>query len=239
MHRCVIERTPSGGAHVGLCCRAIGDKQKMALAKCKSDQKILIELLQHQPCTVAPTQIRCKSEHPEGAIYQVVHGTWARPLEISAAQRQILLDAARVFNEVPEKTIRDRSEVSCDGARPGDRLNAHADAEWWQGLLTRHGWRDVSRPGLKAHGIYYFQRPGKVGREPSATYGKTGRSLYVFSSNAAPFDPDAAYSPFAAYTLLEHDSDFAAADMPPGTRHAADLWPTPAPLPGTLARAAL
>jgi len=35
--------------------------------------------------------------------------------------------------------------------------------------------------------------------------------LYVFSSNAAPFEPGKAYGPFAVYALLEHHGDFAAA----------------------------
>jgi hypothetical protein len=84
--------------------------------------------------------------------------------------------------------------------------------EWWTDLLTRHGWRDVSRSGLRrGKGIAYFQRPGKVGREPSATYGATGTYLYVFSSNALTFEPDTAYSAFSAYTLLEHAGNFTAA----------------------------
>src|SRR5262249_17437009 len=86
-----------------------------------------------------------------------------------------------------------------------------ADFDWWLDLLMRHDWRDVSRPGLASRGVRYFQRPGKVGREPSATYGKTGACLYVFSSNAQPFDPDTAYTPFSAYALLEYDGDFHAA----------------------------
>ncbi len=97
------------------------------------------------------------------------------------------------------------------GTRPGDLLNAAADSDWWRDLLERHDWREVSRPGLASRGVYYFQRPGKVGREPSATYGMTGTYLYVFSSNAMPFEPDSAYSAFTAYALLEHDGNFRAA----------------------------
>jgi len=37
-----------------------------------------------------------------------------------------------------------------------------------------------------------------------------GEVFYVFSSNAAPFEPGA-YSPFNAYTILEHNGDFTAA----------------------------
>ena len=35
--------------------------------------------------------------------------------------------------------------------------------------------------------------------------------FYVFSSNAAPFEPSQACSPFAVYALLEHGGDFSAA----------------------------
>ena len=211
LHRLVRERTPSGGAHLGFLCPTISDKQKLPLARRAADNKILIELLQHQPCTVAPTQMRCKPEHPPGVPYQVVHGRWEHPLEISAAQRQILLESAQAFNEVPARVAHDGHRRVGEGERPGDRLNTAATAEWWEDLLSHHGWRDVSRPGLKAQGIWYFQRPGKVGRQPSATFGKTGASLYVFSSNAQPFDADTAYSPFAAYALLVHDGNYGAA----------------------------
>jgi hypothetical protein len=180
--RCIIERTPSGGAHIGFLCQAMSDKQKLPLARRAGDKKILIELLQHQPCTVAPTALQCKPEHPVGARYHVVQGSWGEPRALSPAQRQVLLAGARTFNEVPEQIQADRSEVAPGtGTRPGDRLNADADASWWTALLTTHGWRDVSRPSLARQGLSYFQRPGKTGTQASATYGKTGQYLYVFS----------------------------------------------------------
>ena len=209
VHRCVLERTAGDGGHLGFLCTAISEKQKITLAR-RRDQKILIELLQHQPCTVAPTQIRCKEEHADGACYRLVHGTWAHPQVISPEQRQILLDTARRYTEVPEKVAADPFEHTT-GTRPGDVLNERADIAWWQDLLTRHGWHDVSRPGWARRDVYYFQRPGKVGHDVSATYGRTGAALYNFSSNALPFEADTAYTPFAAYTLLEHGGDFPAA----------------------------
>ena len=209
LHRCVQERTAGDGGHLGFLCTMISDKQKIPLAR-RADQKILIELLQHQPCTVAPTQIRCKEEHAEGACYRLVHGTWAHPQIISPEQRQILLDVARRYTEVPEKMAGEGVEHTT-GTRPGDGLNERADSAWWQDLLTRHGWHDVSRPGWARRGVYYFQRPGKVGHDVSATYGRTGAALYNFSSNAFPFEADTAYKPFAAYALLEHDGDYKAA----------------------------
>jgi hypothetical protein len=211
LHRCVIERTPSGGAHLGFLCLAIDDRQKVPLARQAADGKILTELLLHQSCTVSPTSIRCKPEHPEGAAYTLIQGDWTQPHEISPAQRQALIDIARSFNEVPEKVHTAPRERTSNPRLPGDCLNEAADTDWWTDLLTRHGWKDVSRPGLRGKGLRYWQRPGKVGRELSATYGATGPYLYVFSSNAFPFEPDKAYSAFSAFALLEHGGDFTAA----------------------------
>lgn len=211
LHRCVIERTPSGGGHIALCCPTIGPTQKIPLARRATDKKILIELLQHQPCTVTPTSLQCKPEHPPDTPYRLTHGEWTAPLSISTEQREQLINLARLYNEVPDKIAEDRATNTTAGDRPGDRLNTQADITWWDELLKKHGWRDVSRAGLRSRGVWYFQRPGKIGAEPSATYGKTGQCLYVFSSNAQPFEPDTAYTAFSAYALLEHDGDFHAA----------------------------
>ena len=54
----------------------------------------------------------------------------------------------------------------------------------------------------------YWRRPGKTSGW-SATL-KEG-VFYVFSSSAAPFEQNRAYSPFSVYALLEHNNDFAAA----------------------------
>jgi hypothetical protein len=169
--------------------------------------KVLIELLQHQCCTVAPTQIRCKPTHPAGVPYRLVQGNWATPLTISPEQRLKLLELAASFNEVPSQVIHPAG-TGTPGTRPGDVLGERVDPTWWQDLLTRHGWRDVSRSGLARQGITSWQRPGKTGRQPSATLGATGPHFYVFTSNGAPFEPERAYSPFAAYALLEHGGDF-------------------------------
>jgi hypothetical protein len=213
LYHCTIEHTPSGGGHIGFLCQAITDQPKLKLAMKTGDtgrDTILIELLQHHLCTVSPTRIAWKPERPHHATYRLTQGSWDRPHTINAEQRKVLLDVARSFNAVPENIVGAEHGPWPHG-RPGDVLNEQADRAWWHDLLTRHGWRDVSRPGLLGKSISSFQRPGKVGGTCSATYGKTGIHLYVFSSNAQPFAPDTAYAPFGAYALLEYDGDFGAA----------------------------
>jgi hypothetical protein len=211
LYRGVIERTPSGGAHIGFLCQTIEQTQKIPLARRAADHKIFIELLLHQPCTVAPTAMQCKPEHPVGVAYTLVQGSWTQTHEISPAQRQALIDVARSFNEMPDKVHVAPRERTGNRSLPGDSLNEAADVTWWEALLTRHGWRDVSRPSLRAQGVTYWQRPGKTGQSPSATLGACGQYFYVFSSNALPFEPETAYSAFAALTLLEYGGNFGAA----------------------------
>jgi hypothetical protein len=109
---------------------------------------------------------------------------------------------ARGLTEIVNARLQPKPVVKSN--RPGDLLNAQADMVWWGTLLTKHGWKLIMRKGE----VEYWQRPGKEGREWSATLGGTGQYFYVFSSNAAPFESNRAYTPFAALTLLEHNGNY-------------------------------
>lgn len=91
--------------------------------------------------------------------------------------------------------------------RPGDDFN---DRAHWADILTPHGWTYMYHRG----GTWYWRRPGKDAGEHSATTGRKGIGsedrLYVFS-DATVFDVNTPYNKFAAYALLNHGGDFAAA----------------------------
>jgi RecA-family ATPase len=95
------------------------------------------------------------------------------------------------------------------GVRPGDDFNERAD--WLSDILGPHGWQRHHESG----GTLYVTRPGKSTREGhSATIGhsKDGvERLYVFSADAAPFEPETPYSKFSAYALLNHGGNHQAA----------------------------
>ncbi len=85
--------------------------------------------------------------------------------------------------------------------RPGDDFNIRGDV---RAVLQEHGWVPLSdRQGRD--GNEYWRRPDKDSGW-SATL--KDRVFYVFSSNAAPFEPDTAYAPFSVYALLHHGGDF-------------------------------
>lgn len=109
----------------------------------------------------------------------------------------------------PPLRIVDRplGEPDAKGERPGDRFTRETD---WQDILR--GWTLLSTRGP----VRKWQRPenGIPKQTPgcSATTGGGGYDvLYVFSSNAQPFDPNTSYTKFRAYSLLEHGGDDAAA----------------------------
>jgi len=87
--------------------------------------------------------------------------------------------------------------ASHNADRPGDDFNLRGDP---RSVLEQHGWVRV-----KGGDNEYWRRPGKQSGT-SATL-KDG-VFYVFSSNAASFEPNRGYSPFAVYTLLNHGGDF-------------------------------
>jgi hypothetical protein len=59
--------------------------------------------------------------------------------------------------------------------------------------------------------VTLWKRPGKRERGWSATTGYGHDLLYVFSTNAAPFETERVYSKFAAYAWLAHGGDYVAA----------------------------
>jgi hypothetical protein len=84
--------------------------------------------------------------------------------------------------------------------RPGDDFNNRGDV---RAVLDKHGWVRV-REGENEH----WRRPGKDFSKRGWSATLKDRVFYVFSSNAAPFEPNQGYSPFSVYTWLEHDGDF-------------------------------
>jgi hypothetical protein len=214
LQRLVIVKTPSGGRHIYT--RWPEDlkyqprNQKLAQKAGPSDVdergnpkiKCLIETRAAGGYVLAPgSPPHC---HPLQKPYEILQGNLEQIPTISSRERDAIIRAARSFNEYvkPEKTFTARmGSNDSQGNRPGDDFNARGDLRV---LLERHGWR---RWGHNRGGDRW-RRP--KGERPSATLFPSGH-LYVFSTNAWPFEADRAYDPFAIYSLLEHNGDFAAA----------------------------
>jgi len=203
--RLVVERTPSGGWHVIYRC-IVAVCGNMKLAQRREGDKIV-------------TLIETRGE---GGLflcaptpgYKLIQGDLANPPVLTMAERDLLLQAALDLTEylppvvdgpMHNGDVGQRAAMSVGpcgsppemGARPGDDFNRRGDV---RAVLAQHGW--VRTKGGENE---YWRRPGKESGT-SATL-KDG-VFYVFSSNAAPFEPNRGYSPFAVYSLLNHGGDF-------------------------------
>lgn len=217
LNRLVIESTPSGGCHVIYrCAEPVAGNLKLALRRIEVDSSDPVDIggKQFEPrqeasgaWVVTPVLIETRGE---GGLflcapsdgYRIIVGDLCNPPVITAEEREILLDCARALDEMPKPVVGASPVRARDAAgplRPGDDFNQRGDP---RPILIKHGWTLVV-PGENEH----WCRPGKS-RGTSATL-KNG-VLYVFSTNAAPFEAERGYSPFAVHTLLEHRGDFTA-----------------------------
>lgn len=141
--------------------------------------------------------------------YKVDIGKMSAIPKITMAQRAILLNAARSFNQylpaekVAEIPRQEKKELTflVDGKSSWDDYNEKTDAI---SLLENYGWKVLHERGNRV----YLRRPGK--RE--GTSGDFNKSLGLFKSwsTSTPFDVGKAYTAYGIYTVLEHNGNWSA-----------------------------
>ncbi|MCY3024480.1 MAG: AAA family ATPase, partial [Planctomycetota bacterium] len=214
IRRLVIEQSPSGGWHVVYRCESpVSGNLKLAQRKQSVDgpDEVTIAGKSYKPrkdadgnWSVLLTLIETRGEGglflcAPSPRYELLQGDFSELPVLTETERELLLEAAWSLNEQPpEPEIPPASPSAAVDGRPGDDFNQRGDL---RDVLRRHGW-SMAKSGDNE----YWRRPGKT-EGWSATL-KNG-VFYVFSSNAAPFEPDKAYSPFSVLALLEHNGDFA------------------------------
>ncbi len=212
----VVAQTPSGGYHIIYRCAEIEPNQKLARRPAEGSPPFITTIEtrgEGGQILVWPTT---EAYHPAGKPYLLLQGDLLNIPKISPADRALLLDAARVLNEYFPAQLTYEHDAYTGGNghdsgdfRPGDDFAERVD---WAEILEPAGWRAIRKSGDRI----IWQRPGKDGPGGSAqTGGKSQRTgfsgLYVYSTNAYPFEADRGYGKFHAYAMLEHDGDFSAA----------------------------
>lgn len=199
--------TGSGGWHLFYRCSIIEGNQKLAMAKIDGLVKTIMETRGEGGYVVTiSSPATC---HDLGGTYQLINGRLSDIPTITPEEREILLTCCRSFNTYvkPANTMSvQRSFPAGDvvGRRPGDDYNKRGNP---LEILLKHQWTISHKSG----DTIYLSRPGKKSGV-SATFGHIGpNALYVFSSNAAPFDFERGYDAFGIYTVLEHGGDTAPA----------------------------
>jgi putative DNA primase/helicase len=193
----------------------------------------LVELLGDRHYVLVPG---CPVECHKRRLSYVKEGgpSLAELQPLGADEVEVLLRCARSFNRFvkverarppeeksgPRKTKAQRPATACQDengpTRPGDDFDLRGPD--WGEILCPHGWALASGlPGQKR----CWSRPGKDPADGhSATtgvcFGPRGEELlYVFSTNAGPFEADRSYGKFWAHALLNHGGrlDDAARDV--------------------------
>lgn len=209
---CYVQRTPKGGYHVvyrvtGIDWEHAGNL-KLASKHTAEGKKTRIETRgEGGYFLIAPSQ-----------GYARVQGGLHKLPVLTVHQRRMMLDAARTFDVAPKKPY---ITGGTEGVvKPGKDYDQKTN---WEDILMSAGWTlDHTSKGMG-----YWIRPGKKrGEGISATTGYAGTDLlYVFSSNAHPFEDGATYSKFAAYAFLHHGGNFTEAARELGRKGFGDQAP--------------
>lgn len=213
MNKLVITATPgkygAPGRHVRYRVDGMDVPGNMKLAMSATGKDCLIETRGEGGYALAPGS--ALKAHHTGKDYKNIQGKLSEIKTISDKERRLLVSCAESLNQFVKETVNKTyqpQEAGVAGDRPGDQYNQRGDFS----ILQNHGWQLVSQNETKC----YWKRPGKTEPGISATSGYckgedgTPR-LYVFTTNADPFQPDTCYSPFSVFALLEHKGDFKAA----------------------------
>jgi len=210
LRKLVAVRTPSGGLHLYYRHEDTEEgNQKLAM-------RLVADEDGEKPETSAETRagggyaITVGSPtgcHPANRSYDLLAGTLTVLPILTPFERALLLDTARSLSTYTPPTpppIPVHKAQDAEGGRPGDQFNAGAD---WANILEPHGWHVAYTHGVTTHWV----RPGKA-HEPGATTNHGGHNaLYVFTTNAYPFEGGKGYTAFTAHALLNHNGDFKAA----------------------------
>jgi hypothetical protein len=186
--RLVIETSQSGGKHVIYrCTEPINGNMKLAMGFRDGAMVTLIETRGEGGLFLcAPT-----------LGYSLEQGSLTEIPVLTPQEREILLETAWSLNEyLPTADVPADSQFVPEN-RPGDDFNNRGDI---RALLIKHGWTLVKKAENEL-----WRRPGKANGWSASLKDK---SFYVFSGNAAPLEPNRAYSPFAVFAWLEYGGDF-------------------------------
>jgi ABC-type dipeptide/oligopeptide/nickel transport system ATPase component len=146
------------------------------------------------------------SQAVDGRAWKTIKGHPSTIPTLTWAQREQIVSIFKTFDRKPVKDVigirSTPKPLPAGQLRPGDDYNAKGS---WRQLLEPLGWTKA----YSSRGTHYLIRPGK-NDGISATIRDESRCLYVFSSNAQPFETEIPYSLFGALALLNFNSDFKA-----------------------------
>lgn len=208
------QQSPSGGLHlIYRCPEGVEGNQKLARRDATGDElaaqgddaiKVLIETRGEGGYFIsAPSN---GTVHATGNPWTLLNGGFDTIANVTAEERDALLDLARTFDQMPRQPASSPKTGGAigDELRPGDDYNNRAN---WANILVPHGWTHIF---TAADGNQHWRRPGKdIGT--SATISEHGEGVFYVFTSSTIFEERKGYSRFHAYTIPNHGGDFSAA----------------------------
>lgn len=203
---CVAQRTPNGGWHLIFRCPEIQDGNQV-FAKSDETGKPVIETRGQGGLFVV--------FHSPG--YTVVRGSLEDVKTLSLAEAEILFSAARAIDRAPlpaNSEVKPPASLKAAGEiTPIDDYNLRATVEDMEAEIEVAGFVRIRQHGENIH----FRRPGKTGRDTSATLHAGLKRFFVFSTSTQ-FEAGRGYSPAALLCHLHNGGNWS--DTARGLRHA-------------------
>ncbi len=193
-----VERSPRGGYHIIYRYESDTYEGNRKLANWPDGQS-MIETRGQGGYTIV---------HPSPG-YDMQNGSLLNIPTISKTERDSLITQAKKLNQSINHSVNQsinksviqsfNQSVNHQCTDPVSYFNWHCQP-YAKNLLEESGWKLLSTDPTDQ--IEYWQRPGKEGRDHSATWGHRQGMFYVFSSSAPPFQNECYYSPFQILVLL-------------------------------------
>lgn len=223
LNKLVVQKTPSGGHHLIYRCSHIEGNLKLAQRYTTKEEKedtYKAEIKAGSTKEVAlkraendKVRVLLETRGEGGQIvcfpskgYELVFGDFYGIKEITADERETIINIARQFNQCivesrPTQKIESRKGIK--GLSPFDDYNDRGDVV---SLLEKNGWKILSTKGGKT----IFLRPGQTSSASSGNYDHNRKWFSVFTTSTE-FEPMKAYLPYAVYAMLECKNDFSVA----------------------------
>lgn len=195
----VVQKTPSAGYHIIFRCPEICDGNQI-FAKSDITKKAVIETRGQGGQFVA---------FPSSG-YTIIRGALEDVKTISRSDAEIIFSAARAIDRSPlinhtEVKPPTSTRSTQDELTPIDDYNLKTTAESMQAEIESAGFTKIRERGENIH----YHRPGKTGRDTSATLHTGLKKFYVFSTST-DFEAGKAYSPAALICFLHNGGDWSA-----------------------------
>lgn len=211
------ETSPTGGHHWYIYCpeNSHGNR-KLACRpatpeelkeKPSEKEKTLAETRENGGYSVVAPLDGKRFHHTGKGAWSLISGGPETAGHFTLEELDTLLDVFRSINQsvkpAPQPTLTASPHRNHnDGVTPGDDYETKTS---WEEILTPHGW---TRLHTDTTGTTYWRRPGKNDGISATTGNAKDRDrLYVFSTSTI-FEPETAYTKFAAYTILNHNGDY-------------------------------